>query len=204
MVDEEKKTAISDKSKENKTLKNFFIWMGICIAVIVLITLTINATKNFNYHGLKFNFVKEGNLPFYQTTFQINSVSTGKALANYNFYIRNDPRKLEQEVPFEGELEVTKILVVNSTDGFSCEGKGVLAIGNLLNLPYIGVEIKKDENATCDPSGRYTFLEIEPGNETKIEQTGVSCYRMEVSNCEILKGMERFMIEYFVKVKEAS
>ena len=50
---------------------------------------------------LTFNVIQEGELTFYQTAFQV--IYKGK-LANYNIYLRNNPKELERKVPFEGEL----------------------------------------------------------------------------------------------------
>ena len=46
------------------------------------------------------------------------------------------------------------------------------------------------------------FLSIGPGETIEIMQTGKACYEMKVSNCEILKVTEKFLIETFVKVNE--
>ena len=58
----------------------------------------------------------------------------------------------------------------------------------------------KDENASCDAEGEYMFIQIEEGEETNVEQFGPSCYKLIVSDCEILPVTERFMIEMFVKL----
>jgi hypothetical protein len=41
------------------------------------------------------------------------------------------------------------------------------------------------------------FVQIEEGEETRIEQFGPSCYKLIVNDCEILPATERFMIEVF-------
>jgi hypothetical protein len=87
---------------------------------------------------------------------------------------------------------------------FKCEGKGIIAIQNLLNLyKFIGITVMSDENATCDPEAKYTFIQILEGSETKIEQTGQSCYNIYINNCEILEGTEKLMIETFANVNKA-
>ena len=68
----------------------------------------------------------------------------------------------------------------------------------------LGIKVIKDPNATCDSEGKYMFLNIQPGETTKIKQTGPSCYVMEVKDCEILKATERMMVETFVRYEEVS
>ena len=124
---------------------------------------------------------------------------TGAHVADYNFYIRNDPRKLE-EVPFEGDLHILDLMVFNTTEDFNCDGDGVIGVANLVKLyQFLETKIMRDENATCDSQGRYMFLNIQPGEETKVTKVGPSCYNLEVNDCEILEVTERFMIETFVK-----
>jgi len=194
---------------ENDTLKKFFIGIGVFILVLVGIIWGISSMNYFEYKGVK--FIKENFcdakpcLIFYRTSFPViyKDEMTGKAIsADYNFYIRNDPRELEEEVPFNGKMILLDNMVINATDDFNCNGDGVIAIANLLKLSLFNMKIIRDENATCDSLGRYTFLQIEEGNDTMIQQFGPSCYRITVNNCEILKATERFMVESFVNAQE--
>ena len=185
---------------QNKMLRNFFIGIGAFILVIVLVVLFVNSIKHFEYKEVKFNIVKEGKIIFYNTAFPMYHSVTGQHVADYNFYIRNDPRKLEK-IPFNGELVLLDNLVINMTGDFHCDGDGIIAIANLVKLyEVIGTQVMKDENATCDSLGRYMFIQIQPGDETSIEQFGPACYKINVNNCEILEATERFMAETFVKI----
>ena len=181
----------------NKILKNFFIGVGVIIIAILLIFLIINQTKNFEYEGIKFQFVKEGDLDLYKTSLPITY--QGEKIP-YNFYLRNDPRKLK-EISFDGELNLKENLVMNSTENFNCDGDGIIAIANLINLYKIaGIEMIRDENASCDSEGRFAFIQLQAGNETNIEKFGPACYNVNINNCEILKAIERLMIESFVEI----
>ncbi len=76
-------------------------------------------------------------------------------------------------------------------------------MANLMNLYRIsGIEMIKDENATCDSKGRFAFLQLQVGNETSIEKFGPACYNVNINNCEILKALERLMIESFVELNK--
>lgn len=208
-AEEEEKNIIEQarRARENRQLKTFFISVGIFILIILLSMLIIYKMKNFEQNGVGFTIVKfcDTNpcLTTYQTSLPVTS--EGKP-ADYNFYLRNDPRELEKEITFEGEINLNipmKEMVINmsSESEIDCNKDGGIAIGNLKSLYTISrINVGKNSNATCDDEGRYIFLQIQPGNETKIKQTGAACYTIEINNCEILKGTERFMIETFEKI----
>ena len=188
--------------KENKQLKNILIGIGIFILVILLVVGATKLMANFKYENTKFKMVKEGNLIFYKTSFPMKN-ARGEHVADYSFFIRNDPRKLEKEVPFLGELKFMENMVINSESEFECNGDGVIAIANLVKLyEVVGTRAIKDENASCDSQSRYIYIEIKEGNETKVEQFSNTCYNIYINDCEILKGTERFMTKTFVKVNE--
>ncbi len=185
---------------ENRILKNFFIGIGIVVVVIVLFILIVNSTKNFEYEGVKFKIVREGNLVLYKTLVPVTY--QGKK-TSYQFYLRNDPRDLGKNIPFEGEVRLAKNLVINSTEDFNCDGDGVIAVANLQILYKLsGINVIKDENATCDPEGKYAFIRLQVGNQTNIEKFGPICYNVNINNCEILKALERLMLEYFIEINK--
>ena len=67
-------------------------------------------------------------------------------------------------------------------------------------MNLFGIKIIKDENATCDKDGKYTYINVFSGNSSRIEQTdNTSCYNLYINNCEIIQVLERFMIENFVE-----
>src|SRR3989344_2258225 len=118
-------------TNQNKILRNFFIGMAILVVLIVSIVYIIQYTKKFEYRGVDFKIVKSGNLVFYNT--KIPVVVDGKN-AEYNFYLRSDPRKLDEEVSFNGNLSLAQSLVLNSTEDFNCDGFGIIATVNVVNL----------------------------------------------------------------------
>ena len=46
------------------------------------------------------------------------------------------------------------------------------------------------------------FVKLQEANKTSIEQVGPACYNININNCEILEGTERFMIETFVEINK--
>jgi hypothetical protein len=142
----------------------------------------------------------------YRTTLPVRTLGNSLVVSNpsekdadYNIFLRNDPRKLD--VNFTGELFSSGNMVLNSEDSFTCGGKGAIAAANLVQLyKLLGTNVITDENATCDPQGRYIFVDVKPENFTSVEQFGPVCYDINVKDCEILEGTERFMLETLIKV----
>jgi hypothetical protein len=202
-VEPEKKVSKNQIKEENKILKNIFMLIGGVIILILIGYLIIDNMKNFEYKGVSFKTVKfcdvEPCLILYQTTFPV--ISDGKN-ADYNIYLRNDPRKLDSII-FNGKMNLFGDMVINSTGDFSCDGDGIIAVANMVNFyELLGTNIFKNETLGCNNQDKYTFVQILEGNETKIEQIGFSCYNIEINNCEILEATERFMIESFIKVND--
>lgn len=195
-------TESNEERKENKLLKKVLIGMGMALILVLGFIWGINSTTNFEYEGLKFTMIKEGSLIFYNVEFPLYSPITGKSIGGYNFYIRNDPRKLKQDIPFYADLMLKKNVVLESHEEFNCEGDGIIAIANLLNLEIFGEKIIRDENATCDNEGRYTYINLKSGNKSYIDQDGPSCYTLYINNCEILEVTERLLVESLVNLQD--
>lgn len=198
---------------QNKILRNVFIWIGAFVLMILLVVFFLNSVRQFDYENVNFKVIEEGGIVFYNTAIPLYesggvSLVTGKVIdkhtADYNFYIRNDPRKLDKDVPFNGELKVMKGIAIEGANDFKCNGDEVIAFANLFNLyGVLGVQQIVDENAGCDEQGRYMFLNVVEGEETRIDQFGPSCYTLTLSDaCDILPITERFMTETFVLMNE--
>jgi hypothetical protein len=197
-------TKVEEAVAEEQIQKEKGIFKGVIIVMIgfVLLFLAVYAlvysSKHFSYNGITAEAVKEGTLTFYKISMPVTY--NGK-LADYNFYLRKSPWVLSK-IPFKGTVLVKKDMVIDMTEDFKCDGDGIIAIANLLKLyNVIGTSVIKDENASCDPAGRYMFVKITKGNETRIDQFGPVCYKISVKDCEILEGTERFMLETFAELK---
>lgn len=193
-VDEKpKKEQVAD---ENKLLRNILIVLGILMLIFIGIYFFANSSKNFEYKSVGYTIVDE--IAPYSTSFPVKY--QGKD-AVYNIYLRNDPRKLGEDIPFSGEINLRKNLVINATDSLNCNGDGIIAVANLAKMQIFQMEILKDKNATCDTQGMYTFVNIVEGDKSKVEQYGPSCYELTVNSCEVIPVTERFLIEVFAEVK---
>jgi len=208
----EKKPATKEQiQNQNKTLRNILIVIGVIIICIVLAIYFINSLKSFEYRGVKWTVVKEGSIIFYQTSFPIQ---VGAKSVPYSIYLRNDHRELDRQIPFNGEIfgkydlstfsDKMARLVINSTSKFDCNADEIIAVGNLASLQGIGIKMIRDTNAstTCDPQGRYIFINLKEAEKSEINQIGKSCYELNIANCEVLKVTERFMTELFVRYNE--
>ncbi len=186
------------KKKQNKQLIWVLSILGIFILSMIVGWILIN--KPIKYEDVKFKKVQDkGDLIFYQTSLPTYT-QTGKFDGNYYFYLRTNPKKTKN-IPFEGNLSFKKMLVINTSNELNCNGDGIIGIANIQNLyHFLGFNVISDKNASCDSQGRYTYLNIKKGEETKITQYGPSCYEISVSNCEVLKATERYMLECFVKI----
>lgn len=192
-----KKTA---GNHENRQLRKIFIGLGIFVVLIIAFVLIGKSLTKFEYKGVKFEIVKEGDLTLYNTKVPLYD-SAGGYYSNYNFYLRNDPRKLDVE--FNGLIGFNDEMVIRAHDSLNCNGYGIIAIENLRRLYTLyDRSVIRNESYGCDMEGRYTYVNIKPGEETKVEQFGTACYNIEIKDCEILEGTEKFMIETFVKINE--
>src|SRR3989344_8926462 len=140
-------------SQERKQLRNVLLGLGIFVILIIIAVFFINSIKSFEYKETKFDIVREGDLILYNTKVALFN-EKGEHYQNYNFFLRNDPRKLK--VDFNGDLELKKLVVLNSEEEFNCDGDGIIAVLNLRQLyEILGAKVIRDENATCDSEGKY-------------------------------------------------
>ena len=200
-----KKPNAKQVSKENKTLRNIFIVIGVTFVIIMAGIFAVNKLNNFTYNGVDFKKVKfcdtEPCLILYQTSLPVIINGTH---ATYNLYFRNDPRKLDN-VSMDGEINLLPNIVVNLKQDFNCDGDGGIALGNLVNQFYrkllgANVTIVDDNSVKCNLNKNYLYIEIREGGTTRIIQATDSCYVLEVNNCEIMKVSEKFMIETLAKI----
>lgn len=202
-TEEEKERRLAKKEqikKENIILRNFLIGIGVVIIAIIVFVFISYSSTHFKYENVKFQVIREGEIIFYKTELPV--IYQGER-QKYNFYLRKDPRIVGENVAFDGEVVFKQNMVINSTGDFNCDGDDVIAIANFVNLHTLaGIDVIKDENASCDPDGLYMFVQLREGNETSVEKFGPACYYININNCEILEGTERFMLETFLKLNE--
>lgn len=197
---EEKKEESEKPSKEQiKNEGKMLGWVIGILGAIVLISIGVmflmRSSQSFTLNGVPYTIIKQGQLTFYGT--KIPQISANGQRIDYPIYIQNDPRTLEKTVPFNGSAYIRPGVAITINDSLVCSGNGAVSIVNLNNLYRNGLLITliNDSNGSvpCDSQGRYVLVNIQPSNKTDIEQTGLTCYRINVANCQVLPAVERFM-----------
>ncbi len=198
-IKEESKEEVKEERDYNAQLK----WVVIA-AVFLFVTLIVfyviyTSVSSFNYNGKEFQKTKIGNLLFYKVSFPLTS-PTGKSVATYNIYLRNDPRSIEN-ISVIGGIDLRNQILVTSKEDFICSDNNI-ALANFMQY-FEGVErktVNSIANATCANFTKgATLIKIENSSENSIKLAGKDCYVMSVNNCAILNVTERFIIENIAK-----
>lgn len=198
---EEKAPSEAEVKRHGKLFVGIIIVMAACALMFFATFMLINASKTFEYKGVKFYIDKTDlvGMTIYNTKLPV--IYNG-SIATYNFYLRTDPRTLGS-VPFTGNILMESNMVINMTNSLNCNGDGIIAVANIVNLyKVLGTDVIADQNASCDPAGRYMYVNILEGNQTRVAQTGLRCYNIYVNNCEVLKGTEKFMLESLIRAND--
>lgn len=214
---EKEKPATSEQiKKESKMFKKVLIVIAVLSLVFLAVILLVNYFNHFSVGGVSFEIDRTtlAGKTIYKTTlpgkiddngkFVMGIFETGKAtLANYRLYLRTDPRILDK-IPFHERItQVKKENVIKIGEGLDCDGKGILAVANILKMyEVIGGNIIKDANASCDMKGRYGWINIQKGEETSLERIGPACFNVYVKDCEILPATEKFILETLIEVNK--
>ncbi|MFH1591771.1 MAG: hypothetical protein ABIB47_00175 [Candidatus Woesearchaeota archaeon] len=189
------------KNENNKILLLIFIIIGVIFIAFFSLYFFIESKKSFEYQGVKFTKIQEGSLTFYNTQIPIYA-ENGEQISVYNFYLRTHPKKLAN-LDFNGTIELLKFVALNYSSDIDCSGYGIIALTNIINLyNLIEAKVIVDKNATCEPDGKYMFLNIQKTDENKIEKIGPNCYNLKVNGCNVFPTTERFMLDTFIKIKE--
>lgn len=207
-IEEDVKKKLEEQKKiQERQLKIILGVIGSIIVIFLVGLYGVDSIKNFEYKNIDFEIVKYCDarpcLVLYKASVPRDYLHpvTGKVTQiDYVMNLRNDPRKLES-VPFEGDIDLSfpiKKMILETEYEEICQGDVTIAKANMIQaFKIMGIDIYKDENAMCDPEGRYMHVKIVKGDETKIEETSNNCYTISIKDCEILKGTERFMLEAF-------
>ena len=199
--------------QENKQLKWILIGAGFLLFSFLLVMVIVNESKHFDYLGLTFEKQQMGELQFFYTKLPIKT-ATGQ-IVNYNLYLRTDPReiKLPENLFVKFRANGTFITVSPEFDdcndaslaltslgsfigGLGINAKGAVTdkdISNKTALPYV----------TCENSKNKTVILVRKGEKTELLQDS-DCYTISVSNCEIIKGTESFILGVIKSMKQAS
>jgi len=181
------------EKQENKILRNILIITGIIILLVVGAYFYIDSLRSYNYEGVEFTTIQEGELILYKTFLPVPYQGE---IVPYNIFFRTKPTKLKN-IEFNTEdFTLMKNVALNIKTEFDCKGYQSIAIGNIGVVHNVArINLMHDQNATCDPQGRYMLINIEEGDKSEIISEGNNCYTLKVNNCEILPVTERFLLE---------
>jgi len=203
---EKEESPKKERKREDKLLRDFMIILGVILigGFIGIFLLGKGGEETFEYRGVNFSVVTfcdaKPCLKTYNTKLPV--VSKGEK-ADYNFWLRNDPRKLEGEIPFAGDLELGSEMDLSVTYGLTCEGYSSVAMDNFGTVFGVsGIKINELESPVCGSDQGHMYVTIQEGEVTSVEKTGDSCYTINIKECEILKGTERFLYEALVEVNK--
>jgi len=207
------------KENPNKAVERQFFWLvGIIIAIIlgfVLIPVLYHQIfEKFEYGGVKFEKIKEGQLTFYHGQFPI--IYKGNFYAVYNIYLRHDPRK--NQIPLETNLSLSKKISISLNDGAaSCTDAmlGQMELGKFFSaFPFVNKNITtgfynaslaKEFNIspiTCDNASKdHTVLIIQKSQTPSIESgSAENCYVLNIGECKYLETVERYIVGAMAQV----
>jgi hypothetical protein len=200
-VEEEEIVNEGQIERQNDLFKKILLVMGGFIIFFLVIYFLNSSIKNFNVKGVEFDIdTKEmQGVTLYHTSLPI--IYNGER-TKYNFWLRTDPRKLDNLVPFGGKIIFRKNAVFDvTTENLFCEGDWTIGLTNMFNL-YKLFDLNiltKKENETYTPKEDYMFITISEGNKTEILQKDDYNYEIKINNCEVLPAFEKMMLEVFVR-----
>ena len=205
-----------DSKKRESQMKWIVFIMIATIFAIVLIYFVVQGAKRFNYGGLSYEEMNQGSIKLYHTMIPVKDTG-GNLIANFNLYLRNDPRELRDISINEEIILKTNTIVSLSRDAeVGCDDAGI-AGGNFLgflksagikiSISYAEPDYAQEKNAsylTCDANTDQSVIIIKKGEENKITQERKDCFVIEFKDCDILKTTERFMVALYASSKGIS
>lgn len=197
------------KEDTNKIEKKQLIWIaGIMIVLLVLLGafyLIKTSSDKVDYLGLEFDKIKFGEIPLYYAQIPMKTI-TGDVVANYNWYLRNNPKELEN-ISIDGSIRLLKNAIIsidNNVNG--CEDNNIAGVNLGMFLNTAGIDLStgstnktysKEKNITyanCDNVKNGSVIIIQKGEENKITQANENCYVLEFKDCDIVRVTEKFSL----------
>ncbi len=200
-VEAEKAPSEEQMKKEGRVFRTVIIVMVAFALMFFVVYMLVNSMKYFEVDGVKFQIIKEGTLTFYKTSIP---VLYGGKPADYNFYLREDPRELGKKVPINGTIAFRKNVVLDvTTKNLFCAGDWNYFQLQLMKLNVFNITLLvKNNSAEYQPENNYMFMTINEGNKTEIKQTGDNLYDVNVDNCEIATIADEIMLKAFATYKK--
>ena len=151
--------------------------------------------NTFEYNGAEFQRVHFGELLFYKVSFPLVSKTTGQHVADYNLFLRNDPRTL-RSIPIKGSLNIQQHVLITSDENLVCADNNI-ALANLVQFVQniASSDVQARANVTCKNNpAQTTLISIQNSSESWIEESGQDCYVLHLKECAVLNVTERFIV----------
>jgi hypothetical protein len=199
----------SKKDKYDKQTKAALLIMLILILGIFFTRWIINESKEIEYKRMTFYEVDEGGLIFYKAP--LGFISSQGKNAQFILKLRNNPRKLDENIPIQGfgNINVKKNVTISvSPEIGDCYETYRTLLDFSRTLKGFGIyasqatpdkEFAKEKNisfANCENAIDKTVIIMQQGNKSIIKKDFQSpdCYIIEINNCEVQASFERFIL----------
>ncbi len=202
---------VEKEEEENKRSRGYerhtktaVIIMVVIIAAIFLAHWISQEIRTFEYEGIDFYKEKEGEIIYYKSML---GYVTATGEVPFLLKLRHDPRE-SGRIPIDGKIRLKKEVILSlSPEVTNCTDTYVTVIDFARTLKAFGIKASaattdrkyaREHNATladCKNAGEETVVVMREGNETRITQNK-DCYVVEIKDCEIRQGFERFMLEF--------
>lgn len=192
------------EKKQNKQIKMVLVAIAFIIGIFIGAFFIGNELRKFDFSGMEFEKIKQGELTLFHTVIPIKDFN-GNLIANYNLFLRYDPRQIS--IPINGIISLQRDMIIAADPKLdACEEKffGVTLVRFLKEAASRNIEIATtDKNvsnetglmyADCSLADNKTIVLMKEEKMTQIYQNETQCYVIAVSNCEIGKAIERFIV----------
>ncbi len=204
---------IAEKTFDHKKVNYQVIWlMIVLLAILASFFITgwiVSESKKYDYIGLTFKKDMFGRIPIHTAEY-VGRAVTGWPV-DFKLVLRNDPRKLD--IPVENKLTIisdkkTYVSLDKESGVLKCEDANIAlsSLGIFMSNMKFDIESAfTSKNAslesnrtqvTCENKKNNTVFLLTAENESRIYQykNNSNCYILSVSNCEIMKVIEKFEI----------
>ena len=213
-----------EKPKRNVNKELYWV-LGIMAVLVVVFLISLSyfrSLNKFDYEGMAFTKEKFGEIPIFHYSYtartsKITGFVTTERDRKVELYLRGDPRK--NEVPVQGEIDVLSngrdvFLSISDDEIAKCD-YSIIAVSSFSSLmSQNGIKTKvgtssekiserdKLEYITCVNKPNNPVIWMKTSDKTKITKLSENCYVMEISNCDSLPAMEKFIVEAILDAKK--
>lgn len=201
-----KKKSHQKMSKQDKQTLWVVVSILVLIGVFVGGYLYFQSLNSFEYLGIQWDIQKYPGLTLYHSRFPI--IYMGELVANYNIFLRNDPRK--NEIPLKTEFQFDNQVVISfQPESIECDDTTRVStdlVGILNAFPFItNVSGGVSNESVADELG-LDFVDCSTKDKTVIliqrsdsaeiiqDNENPNCYIINIGECEETLAVERFML----------